>query len=568
MIRSLTTLVVVLAAALALASCADGPTGTSTGAFYYNEFEDLNSLDPARINNRAAWWIGNQIYVGLVTLDSSMNPVPQLARSWEVSDDGKTWRFHLRSDVRFGDDPAFAGGKGRRMTAADVAFSFQRICDPATASTGFWVFRGKVAGAEEFYSARKNNDPSGPTSVSGIRAVDDTTFELELMEPFAPMLPLLSIPYCFVVPREAIEKYGSEYLRHPVGGGPFRLVTWTQGQGLVLIRNANYFERDAKGTPLPYLDSVVVSFIKDKKSEFTEYESGRLDAISTIDPTLLDRIFDEKGNLTEAFKNHGLYQIPSMSVEYYAFMLDSAMDGGKGSPFVGNRQLRRALNYAIDRESLARYVLRGQGVPAANGPIPPGTPGFSNVMGYTFDRDLARRLLDSAGYSTGRGLPEIPLQISEGAKNLMVAQAIQDQLKAIGVQTRITQVAPPQHREMVANGKVGFWRANWMADYPDGENFLILFYSKYASPSGSNTTHFSDPGVDDLYRQALDPRLSIAERSKIYGEAERIILDQAPWILLYHSKIQRLTQPSVSGYRVDPLDRLMLTNVRKSKTTS
>lgn len=567
MIRSLTTLFAI-AATVTLWSCGESPSATSTGAFFYNEFEDLNSLDPARINNRAAWWIGNQIYVGLVTLDSSMNPVPQLARSWEVSEDGKTWRFHLRSDVRFGDDPCFVGGKGRPMTASDVAYSFQRICDPATASTGFWVFRGKVAGAEEFFSSRKNNDPAGPSTVSGFRAVDDTTFELELVEPFAPMLPLLSIPYCFVVPREGIEKYGAEYLRHPVGGGPFRLAHWTQGQSLLLTRNANYFERDANGTPLPYLDSVVVSFIKDKKSEFTEYESGRLDAISTIDPTLLDRIFDEKGNLTGAFSGHSLYQIPSMSIEYYAFMLDSTTEGGKGSPFIGNRQLRQAINYAIDREALARYVLRGQGVPAANGPIPPGTPGFSGVRGYTFDRDLARRLLDSAGYPAGRGLPEISLQISEGAKNLMVAQAIQDQLKAIGVQTRITQVAPPQHREMVANSKVGFWRANWMADYPDGENFLILFYSKYGSPSGSNTTHFSDPRVDDLYRKALDPRLPIAERSRLYGEAERIILDQAPWVLLYHSKVQRLTRPGVSGYRVDPLDRLMLASVRKAKTTS
>lgn len=567
MTRSLTMLFV-LATIAGVWSCGDTPLQNRTGTFYYNEFEDLNSLDPARINNRAAWWIGNQIYVGLVTLDSAMNLAPQLARSWDVSEDGRTWSFHLRTDVRFGNDPCFPGGKGRRITAEDVRYSFERICDPATASTGFWVFRGKVKGAEEFYAARKKGDFSGSMSVSGMRAVDDSTFELELVEPFAPMLPLLSIPYCYVVAREGVEKYGREYLRHPVGGGPFKLGHWTQGQSLVLVRNTGYYERDATGTILPYLDSVVVSFMKDKKSEFNEYEAGRLDAISTIDPTLLDRVFDEKGNLTPAFKDHGFYQVPSMSIEYYAFMLDSSTEGGKGSPLAGNRQLRRAMNFAIDREALARYVLRGQGVPAVNGPIPPGTPGFSGAKGYTFDREMARRLLDSAGFPGGKGLPEITLQISEGAKNLTVAQAVQEQLKAIGVQTRITQVAPPQHREMVANSRVRFWRANWMADYPDGENFLVLFFSKYASPSGSNTTHFSDPRVDDIYRKALDPRLSLTERSRLYGEAERIILDQAPWILLYHSKVQRLTRPGVSGYRVDPLDRLILTYVRTSAITS
>jgi len=548
--------------------CGEGAKRTSPNVFYYNEFEDLNSLDPARINNRAAWWVGNQVYVGLVTLDSAMNPVPQLARSWDVSEDGRTWTFHLRADVRFCDDPCFAGGKGRPVTAEDVRFSFQRICDPSTASTGFWVFRGKIKGAEEFFEKHKQGDAQAPDAVTGLRVLDDSTFQMELEQPFAPILPLLSIPYCYIVPAEAIARYGAEYLRHPVGAGAFRLAEWTQGQRIVLVRNRNYYERDPSGGSLPYLDSVVVTFVKDKKSEFSEYEAGRLDAISTIEPTLLDRIFDGQGRLTDLFKGHGLHQVPSMSIEYYGFMLDSSTTGGKGSPFVGNRYLRRALNYAVDREAIARYVLRGQGVAAVHGPIPPGTPGFSGVKGYAFDRELARKLLDSAGFPNGRGLSELTLQISEGARNLAVGQAVQEQLKAIGVAVRIVQVAPPQHREMVATGKLPFWRANWMADYPDGENFLILFFSRYASPSGSNTTHFSNSRVDELYHMGLDPRLTRSERTALYAEAERIILDQAPWILLYHSKVQRLTRPGISGYRVDPLDRLMLTYVRKTQTNS
>lgn len=564
------TLKRVLPFLLLIAILLPGCGGNSGGApsakktFYYNESEDLNTLDPARINARPPWWIGGQIYIGLVGLDSGMRPVPQLARSWSVSDDGRTWRFTLRDDVHFGNDPCFPGGKGRRVTARDVAYSFERICTPQTASTGFWVFRGKVKGAEEFYEKFKETPPDSSAHVAGIRAVNDTTFDLELVEPFAPMLPLLSIPYCYVIPQEAVTKYGKEFANHPVGAGPFRLAEWTTGSKIVLERNPNYYERDPEGKPLPYLDSVVVSFIKDKKSEFAEYEAGRLDAVSSVDPTLLDKVFKTDGKvLSDAFAKHTLHQVASMSIEYYGFMLDTTTPGGKGSVLATNRYLRQAFNYAIDREALVRYVLRGQGIAASHGPIPPGTPGYSGVGGYGFDRARAQNLLDSAGYPGGKGLPDIAVQISEGTKNLAVAQVIQEQLKSIGVTLTLSQVAPPQHREQVATGKLPFWRANWMADYPDGENFLVLFYSKFAAPSGSNTTHFANQRVDSIYNAALDPRLSIDQRAALYGRAERIILDEAPWIFLFHSTIQRLTQPGVQGYTIDPLDRLTLTYVRK-----
>src|SRR5262249_2726712 len=158
-----------------------------------------------------------------------------------------------------------------------------------------------------------------------------------------------------------------------------------------------------------------------------------------------------------------------------------------------------------------------------HGPIPPGTPGFSNVKGYTFDRELARRLLDSAGYPNGKGLGQITLQLGPSERTASVAEAVQDQLKTLGIDLKLVQVDFPQHREMILSGKLPFWRTSWIGDYPDAENFIALFYSQYAAPRGPNTTHFSSPRVDSLYRAALDPRLSTAERAPLYGEAERII---------------------------------------------
>jgi peptide/nickel transport system substrate-binding protein len=561
----LRSLIFTALAAIILAGCGNGGPDTSNNTFFYNDPDGLNTLDPAKIGARAPWWVGSQIFAGLVGLDSALQPVPLLAKSWTVSEDGRVWTFTLRTDAFFSDDAAFTGGKGRRLIAEDVRYSFERICTPATASTGFWVFRGKVKGAEEFFAAREKTLPNAPEHVEGFRVVNDSTFQIELTEPFAPFLSMLSIPYCYIVPREVVEKYGADFFRHPVGAGAFHLVEWLPDQRLVLARNASYFETDGAGTRLPYLDTIQVSFIKSLKTEFIEFKQGNLDMISSIDPEFAETVLADDGKSLRAdFGDYRLSTAPAMSVEYYGFMLDAATPGGSSSPFTKNRYLRQALNYAIDRDAIIRYVLKGRAISGTHGPVPPGTPGFSGVKGYGYDRELARRLLDSAGYPNGKGLGQITLQLGPSERTASVAEAVQDQLKkTLGIDLKLVQVDFPQHREMILSGKLPFWRTSWIGDYPDAENFLALFYSPYAAPRGPNTTHFSSSGVDSLYRAALDPRLSTAERAALYGEAERIILENAPWVILYYNVIQRLTQPTVTNYWVDPLDRLVLTRVRK-----
>jgi peptide/nickel transport system substrate-binding protein len=210
--------------------------------FHYNETTGIASIDPAFAKNQSVMWAIHQLYNTLVEVDSQLNIVPSLAKRWEIAEDKKTYTFFLRHDVVFHDDPCFPNGKGRTMTAHDIVYSFQRIMDKSTASPGSWIFNSKI------------------DSIEGFSAIDDTTFQLKLVRPYNPILGILSMQYCSIVPREAVDKYGNDFRRHAVGTGPFHFVAWEEGQALVLKKNPRYFEFDEKGNRLPYLDGIKVSF--------------------------------------------------------------------------------------------------------------------------------------------------------------------------------------------------------------------------------------------------------------------------------------------------------------------
>lgn len=548
----------------ALISCGgEQSTHSLNNTFYFNISDPMQTLDPVQITGQSGWWIGEMIHAGLIGLDSEMNPIPKIARSWETSEDGRTWTFHLRDDVRFADDACFPDGKGRQLTARDVLYSFERICTPGV-SRGFWVFRGKVDGADAYYNSRTDSSATPVPNVTGLEAVDDYTFRITLSEAYPPFIYMLTTPFCYVVPKEAVEAYGIDFATRPVGAGPFRLAEWTPNEALVLARNGNYFEKDEQGTRLPYLDSIWATFVGDASTIFTDFTRGNLDLLVTIEPAHADMLLDESGKaLKTDFAEYHLHAAPGMSIDYFGFTLDTTLPGGKDSPFSRNRYLRQAINYGIDRERIARYVLKGLGFPAENGPIPPTTPGFTGVKGYTYDQEKALALLDSAGYPNGQGLGPFTLQLGNNQKTLKVAEAVQEDLKKLGLQMEIKSVDFATHLRTADEGKIPFWRTSWLADYPHAENFMANFYSPYFKPSGPNRARYHNRTVDSLYRAALQPGLSREEWSAIYGQAERIVLDDAPWVFLYYSAIRQLTQPWITGYTVDPLQRINLLRVRK-----
>ncbi|MCS7169032.1 MAG: ABC transporter substrate-binding protein, partial [Candidatus Kapabacteria bacterium] len=534
---------------------------TSQKSFLYNEAEGITSLDPAHMSYMSAIWVGTQLYNGLVEFDTALRVVPCLARAWSRDATGRLWCFVLRRDVFFHDDPCF-GGKPRRFRAADVKFSFERICDARTRSPGLWVFWGKIVGVEEFHAATLRGERL-PEGVRGIRVVDDTTVEIELQRPFAPFLSLLTMPYCWIVPEEAVRSYGKDFFRHPVGTGPFRLLEWQPDVRLVLLRNERYFKVDATGTRLPYLDSVVVRFLRDPRTAFWEFQQGRLDMVSGIDPSLLPAVLTPDGRLRPEFAHYQLLSSPAYAIEYYGIMLDTTTEGGRASPLARSRLLRQALNYAIDRQRIVRHVLYGLAEPAHYGVLPPGFPGFSpGTVGYRYDPQRARQLLAAAGFPNGEGLPVLTLQLGISPRTLSVAEAVQQQLAEMGIRVELRQVSFPQHLAMVREGRCMLWRTNWIADYLDPENFLALFYSGYRAPDGPNTTRVRLVEVDSLYDRAL-AEVEAERRFQLYRQIERRVLDEAPWIFLYYPRLVRLLQPTVAGMYLDGSDRLVLEQVRK-----
>lgn len=543
-----------------LLSCRDDKQ-SKDATFTYNEPQGLTTLDPAMAGISGRIHIGGHLFECLVKLDSNGEIIPGLAKSWNVDESGLNWTFTLRTDVLFHKDSCFAAPAfTRSFKASDVKFSFERICDSRTKTTGFWIFRERLKGADEFHENTKLGKVE--KHIEGIEVVNDSMVRLVLTKPFAPLLSLLTMPYCRIVPKEAITMYGEAFGYHPVGTGPFMLHRWEQDRYIELKRNPKYHEFDKKGKRLPYLDTVIVQFIKDTKTEFLEYDNGNLDMILSIDPIFLPKVL-ENDKLTEAYANHTLLREESQDIVFCGIMLDGQANAETSRmPLWKSAKIRQALNYAIDRKALCTYVLKGKGIPAEHGPLSPSMPGFSQeVKGFTYNPAKAKALLQEAGYPGGINLPEITLQSGNNATTVQVVEALQQQWLKFGIKTVLRQVNFPEHSAMMHAGKLGFWRGNWIADYPDPENVLALFYSKMASPKGLNDTRFSHRSVDSLYELALKPGLQSQQRFKAYNEMERIIIQEAPWVFLYYTINYRLAQSPVIGLRpgifgMIPLERV------------
>ena len=311
----------VLALPLALAACGETtqPAADARRVFRYNQPEALTSLDPAFARNQANSWAVSQLYNGLLELDSTLTPAPALARRYQISADGRTYTFVLRPGVRFHDSEAFASGQGRSITAADFVYSFKRLLDKATASPGGWIFRGKVL---------ENKD--GEISDTCFVAANDSTLRIHLKEPFIPFLGILTMPYAYVVPHEAVEKYGKDFREHPVGTGPFRFKLWDEGNVLLYHRNPRYWRRDEQARPLPYLDAVAISFIVDRKTEFLTFLQGKLDFLSGIREGSRDLVMNTDGTVRDDFRGRFTVQkVPYLNTEYLGIQLDSTNLSGE-----------------------------------------------------------------------------------------------------------------------------------------------------------------------------------------------------------------------------------------------
>lgn len=526
-------------AALLLASCSHHQKAKNI--FHYNEQSGIATLDPAFAKNQSIMWAVHQIYNTLVQIDNNMNLVPSLAKSWDESADNLTFTFHLRNDVYFQDNDAFPGGKGRKMTANDVVYSFNRIMDKNTASSGAWIFNGRVDTTEPF------------------RAIDDTTFQLKLLKPFHPIIGVMSMQYCSIIPHEVVEKYGKDFRRHPCGTGPFQLVAWEEEQAMILKKNPDYFEKDSTGARLPYLDGIKITFLQNKATEFLEFQQKRLDFINEIDPSFKDEVLTKGGELRKQWKDKiKLVKHTGLTIEYLGFLCDSSLDVVKNS-VTKNFKIRQAINYGINKKKLILYIRNSIGTPATSGFVPAGFPSFDSakVKGYHYDVQKALQLLQEAGYPNGNGLP--PLKLLTVPLYADVASYIANELLQIGIKINVEVIQKSLLLEQTAKSEALFFRGSWIADYPDAENFLSVFYGK--NPAPPNYTRYNNPKFNQLYESSLSEK-NDSVRYSIYQQADQLMIKDAPVVPLWYDMIIWLVQPNVQNFIPNSLNLLELRRVK------
>jgi oligopeptide transport system substrate-binding protein len=508
--------------------------------FRYNQPEGISTLDPAYTRSQPMIWAAHQLYNTLVDIDDSLRFVPALAKRWEISEDGLTYTFYLRRDVFFHDNPAFAEGRGRLMNADDVVYSLDRIIDKSVASPGAWIFNGRVDTLHPF------------------QALNDSTFQLKLLKPFPPIVGILSMKYCSVVPKEVVKLYGKDFRRNPCGTGPFYMKSWEEGQALILHRNEKYFERDSAGQQLPYLDAVKISFLDNKATEFMEFQQGRLDFVNDIEASFKDEVLTKLGELKKEWKGKiVLNKHPYLNTEYLGIMFDSTNSLMISSP-LKQKKIRQAMNHAIDRKKMMMYLRNSIGTPAESGFIPAGFPSFNanSVKGYGYDPEKARQLLREAGYNENADLitlKTIPIYAELGA---FVARQLED----VGMQVKVETIQRATLLEETSKATALFWRANWSADYPDAENYLGVFYSK--NPAPPNYTRYKNAAFDRLYEQALT-ETNDSIRFDMYRKMDQLVMNDAPVIPLWYDMAIHLVNPKVKGFKPNALNQLELRRVTK-----
>lgn len=528
------------------------------GVFRMNEVENFRSLFPLSIGDVVSQRIANQIYEGLVTFSQAdLTIQPRLAEKWEISEDAMTYTFTVQKGVFFHPDECFEGGKAREVTAHDFKYCLDGVCESNTNNQGFFIFKDRVKGADEYFiQTSEGKKPEG--GVSGITAVDDHTLKIELIRPFASFLYMLGTSFTYVYPHEAFEKYGLEMRTKCVGTGPYKVKELREDEAIILARNEEYWRSDKFGNRLPYLDALKFSFIKDKKAELLEFKKNNLDMVYQLPSEMIDEVIMDlhqlDTTLSKDFKQFSLQIVPSLTLHYFGFLHSSEL--------FKNKIVRQAFNYAIDRRKIVDFTLQGEGVAAVYGVVPPSFVNYNaeNVKGYEYDPDKARKLMVDAGFANGKGFPELILQLnSGGTRNIQIAEVIQKMLSDnLNISVKLNVMPMAQHYANVEAGKSMFWRAGWVADYPDPESFLNLFYSIHLPANDSEKTYLNNVRYKNAaYDSVLSEALKTVDRDQrydLYKKADQMLVNDAVIMPLFYDENIRLLQPYVENFPINAME--------------
>lgn len=547
-------------------SCTTKNKNEPANTVHTSSVAKIKGLDPAFADDQYAGIEASRAYEGLLQYHYLKRPyelIPNLAESMpQMSADGKTYTFKLKKGVLFQDDPCFkaTNGKGRELTADDVVYSFMRLADPKLVSSGWWIFDGKIVGLNEWHdAAAKGAAPDYSAKIAGLMAVDRYTVQIKLVQRSYQFLYALAMPFTGIVPREAIEMYGKEFINHAVGTGPYRLQEYNPNAKIVWVKNPTYRQEfypsegapgdkeagllaDA-GKPLPLNDMIIMQVFEESQPQWLSFKKGNLDSTGIPKDNFAEAI-DTDGKLKSEFsgKNIALHKMPTLDLTHDTFNM---MD-----PIIGkNKYLRQAISMAINTKRNIELFYNGRAV-AAQGPIPPGLsgydPDFKNPY-REYNVEKAKEFLKKAGYPDGKGLAPIEFSTLSDTTSRQFNDAFGQDLKAIGLEVKFNAYSWPEFQASVKNRKAQMFGMAWGADYPDAENFLQLFYSKNMSP-GPNDANYNNPEFDKLYEKSL-LLPDGAERTAIYKQMVRLVVEDCPRIFGVHRIAFGLVHPWLKNYK-------------------
>lgn len=520
---------------------------------------DVKGFDPMMAGDVGSAAQIAKIYEGLITYHWLKIPyelIPNLAEEMpEISKDGMTYTFKIRKGVFFQDDAAFPGGKGRELTAMDFVYSLKRHADTKNQSTGWWLFDGKLKGLNEWREKYANAEVANyDEEVEGLKAIDKYTLQFKLAKVFPQFLYALAMPFAYVVPREAVDKYGKEFINHPVGTGPYVLPVFDQGKRIVYTRNPTFREKfypteaspefkhmlgDA-GKKVPFLDKIIVDIMIESQPAWLKLNKGEVDYLNIPKDNFSSAITNNELSKDLADKGMTLTKTPGLDVYFYIFNFDYKI--------FQNLKLRRAMSLAFDQKAQNELFYNNTGFPAES-VAPPGiagnVPSFKNPWKGP-NIELAKKMLAEAGYPEGKGLPEITLDTFSSTAARQKAEFFQKQMEKIGIKIKVVTNLNPELQGKIKKRSVMMVDYGWIGDYPDTENFLQIFYGPNSSP-GANSSNYNNPEFNKQY-EIIAKMQDSPERTKMYEKLNQFLADEVVVIFTVHTQSYTLEQKWVKNY--------------------
>lgn len=526
------------------------------GVFRFMSSERIETLLPLQATTLYTQRITSQLFDPILRLDASGSKViPSIAESFSVSPDGKSYVLNIRKGIYFHPDECL-DGDGRELTADDVKFTLDMACSGLKINDVSFMLNDRVVGASAFNKATKKEFKPG--GVSGINILGRYKVQIDLVEAFAGFDKLLTYSGFGVFPKEAYEFYKADIKKHPVGTGPFMMEEFSP-KGIKLKRNSNYWAKDQFGNQLPFLAGIELSYTKNKRSELIAFRERKIDLVLEIPREDVDNIL---GSLQEAQEGktvkHKVDSKQSFSVTFLGM--------SQQNPVFKDVRVRKALNHAINRENLVDHTLLGEGYPVMHGFIP-NTEFFpaNRVKGPDYNVSKAKTLLAQAGFANGNGFPPMVIYVSgnKDAANHLLAKGIAQQLKDnLGISVAVELIDFEKRNEYVKSGKASLWVSGWIADYPDGESFLSIFYGKYANLNSEfmNPFKYRNAKFDDLYvrlNREQDPK----KRTDIMVECDQQIVDDAVVVPLVNDDFITMINSRVRNFKTNSLENLDFSSI-------